>query len=114
MIRRPPRSTLFPYTTLFRSHVARREHHAEFLHRVQGYDLAVGTAAWHTARGVEVEALALVGAVDRDGVVAVVGAGPAGGGGARGGVDHLGRELEEIGGGAAEGGPAAHQRGRSL
>src|SRR3712207_6873844 len=27
MIRRPPRSTLFPYTTLFRS---RREHHAVF------------------------------------------------------------------------------------
>src|SRR2546427_12309480 len=25
MIRRPPRSTLFPYTTLFRSHVLRRE-----------------------------------------------------------------------------------------
>src|SRR2546430_12932308 len=25
MIRRPPRSTLFPYTTLFRSHSARRE-----------------------------------------------------------------------------------------
>src|SRR3712207_7752894 len=25
MIRRPPRSTLFPYTTLFRSHL--REHH---------------------------------------------------------------------------------------
>src|SRR2546427_2582910 len=24
MIRRPPRSTLFPYTTLFRSHAARR------------------------------------------------------------------------------------------
>src|SRR3712207_8301671 len=24
MIRRPPRSTLFPYTTLFRSHVLRR------------------------------------------------------------------------------------------
>src|SRR3712207_7992924 len=24
MIRRPPRSTLFPYTTLFRSHVAHR------------------------------------------------------------------------------------------
>src|SRR5438034_5760733 len=24
MIRRPPRSTLFPYTTLFRSHCARR------------------------------------------------------------------------------------------
>src|SRR2546429_2541710 len=26
MIRRPPRSTLFPYTTLFRSMVARRSH----------------------------------------------------------------------------------------
>src|SRR2546421_4954051 len=25
MIRRPPRSTLFPYTTLFRSHGARRQ-----------------------------------------------------------------------------------------
>src|SRR3712207_7803848 len=25
MIRRPPRSTLFPYTTLFRSHVAARD-----------------------------------------------------------------------------------------
>src|SRR5258708_31966419 len=25
MIRRPPRSTLFPYTTLFRSHLHRRE-----------------------------------------------------------------------------------------
>src|SRR2546425_1465368 len=26
MIRRPPRSTLFPYTTLFRSHAAKRWH----------------------------------------------------------------------------------------
>src|SRR2546430_3513842 len=26
MIRRPPRSTLFPYTTLFRSHVTRQGH----------------------------------------------------------------------------------------
>src|SRR3712207_8897171 len=34
MIRRPPRSTLFPYTTLFRSLVLsadRREHHFELL-----------------------------------------------------------------------------------
>src|SRR5258705_9428344 len=30
MIRRPPRSTLFPYTTLFRSHIdAGREEHLE-------------------------------------------------------------------------------------
>src|SRR2546429_5228569 len=28
MIRRPPRSTLFPYTTLFRSHIARSRHRA--------------------------------------------------------------------------------------
>src|SRR2546426_4563837 len=27
MIRRPPRSTLFPYTTLFRSHKARQQDH---------------------------------------------------------------------------------------
>src|SRR5689334_24349436 len=26
MIRRPPRSTLFPYTTLFRSQIARKNH----------------------------------------------------------------------------------------
>src|SRR2546422_6801208 len=35
MIRRPPRSTLFPYTTLFRSQVARRlvgEQHARLVH----------------------------------------------------------------------------------
>src|SRR3712207_7739573 len=38
MIRRPPRSTLFPYTTLFRSRVHRRERHA--LHR--GCVLRVG------------------------------------------------------------------------
>src|SRR5256885_2831976 len=35
MIRRPPRSTLFPYTTLFRSHVGRVEH-AEFKQRNGG------------------------------------------------------------------------------
>src|SRR3989449_5954393 len=29
MIRRPPRSTLFPYTTLFRSHASREAHPAE-------------------------------------------------------------------------------------
>src|SRR2546422_6123309 len=29
MIRRPPRSTLFPYTTLFRSHARRRRHSAQ-------------------------------------------------------------------------------------
>src|SRR5256885_5953791 len=33
MIRRPPRSTLFPYTTLFRSHAESHEHFVR-LHRV--------------------------------------------------------------------------------
>src|SRR3712207_8716203 len=44
MIRRPPRSTLFPYTTLFRSHHAgalgEREQDQEFRHR-QGDVLAL-------------------------------------------------------------------------
>src|SRR3712207_7498480 len=33
MIRRPPRSTLFPYTTLFRSHPGRRRRHLLLLRR---------------------------------------------------------------------------------
>src|SRR5260370_17447284 len=33
MIRRPPRSTLFPYTTLFRSHRPRRRHPVVAGHR---------------------------------------------------------------------------------
>src|SRR3712207_8226159 len=33
MIRRPPRSTLFPYTTLFRSHVDPPAEHKAYLHR---------------------------------------------------------------------------------
>src|SRR2546430_13513027 len=48
MIRRPPRSTLFPYTTLFRSHVGGGGNAggaAEFRH-----DLAAGVAVFRTAR----------------------------------------------------------------
>src|SRR2546425_8305094 len=60
MIRRPPRSTLFPYTTLFRSHVlvaaedvgraarpnlARREHDvARALHRVEQGNVVLATS----------------------------------------------------------------------
>src|SRR5947208_13164159 len=52
MIRRPPRSTLFPYTTLFRSH----EHHADERHRAHPGDrdpqVARRVAARHpTPRG---------------------------------------------------------------
>src|SRR3712207_7063392 len=39
MIRRPPRSTLFPYTTLFRSDRRQREHHRQQPRR--GRDRAV-------------------------------------------------------------------------
>src|SRR5256885_13850063 len=38
MIRRPPRSTLFPYTTLFRSHVdhwLNGNHHTRFQHNIR-------------------------------------------------------------------------------
>src|SRR3712207_8464597 len=42
MIRRPPRSTLFPYTTLFRSHEAPVDARAE---HVAGLDVQVGGAA---------------------------------------------------------------------
>src|SRR5258708_23387218 len=38
MIRRPPRSTLFPYTTLFRSLVTRTEP-TTFLHRLRSDEL---------------------------------------------------------------------------
>src|SRR6267142_6230527 len=38
MIRRPPRSTLFPYTTLFRSGLARRRHPKQRPRRYRGAD----------------------------------------------------------------------------
>src|SRR3712207_7551076 len=42
MIRRPPRSTLFPYTTLFRSHISREDKAGTFARRVQ----REGEALW--------------------------------------------------------------------
>src|SRR3712207_8333548 len=36
MVRRPPRSTLFPYTTLFRSHAARGEGERDGREREEG------------------------------------------------------------------------------
>src|SRR2546422_11227815 len=57
MIRRPPRSTLFPYTTLFRSLLAQRptldvrhdiiEEAARLTRVVQGEDVGVGEARGH-------------------------------------------------------------------
>src|SRR2546422_7926566 len=40
MIRRPPRSTLFPYTTLFRSAVDSAKDQSYFLHRLTQAQLA--------------------------------------------------------------------------
>src|SRR5258708_25717380 len=37
MIRRPPRSTLFPYTTLFRSFTARHQAYYEFVISAEGF-----------------------------------------------------------------------------
>src|SRR3712207_7338659 len=55
MIRRPPRSTLFPYTTLFRSHeVFRREFSA--LEDLSGHELAAAWEALHAE--LEVHAVA--------------------------------------------------------
>src|SRR3989475_11805885 len=48
MIRRPPRSTLFPYTTLFRSHQSRRE-----ALRARGQDREARRAAPRVAPGRE-------------------------------------------------------------
>src|SRR2546427_7562433 len=50
MIRRPPRSTLFPYTTLFRSREATRRRLAE---RLPSLSLVDGTAALARARAVK-------------------------------------------------------------
>src|SRR3712207_9056900 len=50
MIRRPPRSTLFPYTTLFRSHSDHRVGLGDLLlhHLMLGDDLAMRLAAQRT------------------------------------------------------------------
>src|SRR3712207_6920564 len=62
MIRRPPRSTLFPYTTLFRSHVDAEDRavgEADELHEARGLqDLALAVAAevvGHGGDGVAVQ-----------------------------------------------------------
>src|SRR5690348_18199635 len=39
MIRRPPRSTLFPYTTLFRSSLVRRLPHASFMRSTRTHQI---------------------------------------------------------------------------
>src|SRR2546425_3623523 len=48
MIRRPPRSTLFPYTTLFRSRLPRHEHQGD---DQRGGEVKEGQVARSQARG---------------------------------------------------------------
>src|SRR3712207_7363246 len=50
MIRRPPRSTLFPYTTLFRSHSAQIYPEAQLIQ--QGRGLCSGHASWRKTKGI--------------------------------------------------------------
>src|SRR2546426_5091736 len=53
MIRRPPRSTLFPYTTLFRSLQRRRDRRAEASRRHDAGRVGVGLLAGEDARSEE-------------------------------------------------------------
>src|SRR3712207_7401097 len=50
MIRRPPRSTLFPYTTLFRSHLQHSERHDERREGEANGGRAVDHAAHETGK----------------------------------------------------------------
>src|SRR3712207_6852774 len=47
MIRRPPRSTLFPYTTLFRSPAAKAQAAAEVILLTHNADLHEVNLGWH-------------------------------------------------------------------
>src|SRR2546427_9439685 len=50
MIRRPPRSTLFPYTTLFRSPAAQLQHWRDQLQsQSRGYEVLYGRSEEHTS-----------------------------------------------------------------
>src|ERR1035437_4993529 len=52
MIRRPPRSTLFPYTTLFRSHYRGGSADAGILGQVEHLDeIGIERIAWKAVRG---------------------------------------------------------------
>src|SRR3712207_9171428 len=53
MIRRPPRSTLFPYTTLFRSGRRKRERRAERPDRLLAPALQLGRPAARAVAGAE-------------------------------------------------------------
>src|SRR2546430_6015416 len=65
MIRRPPRSTLFPYTTLFRSVLHQRRLDVLDPHLVIGHDTAVVVRALGHDALIAAAGGALVGALER-------------------------------------------------
>src|SRR5258707_7208298 len=58
MIRRPPRSTLFPYTTLFRSLIMPRRHQRRRHHAMEIFDLAAAALARRATRTMKLDAQA--------------------------------------------------------
>src|SRR2546422_61900 len=85
MIRRPPRSTLFPYTTLFRSHtveVARNPQQALDLVRARAYDLILADAQARARHPLFVEQLVESQPGLKDRALGATGDSPPAGGGA--------------------------------
>src|SRR2546428_13487276 len=61
MIRRPPRSTLFPYTTLFRSHGDKAQsHRTRTLDQFRSGAAEILVATDIAARGIDVEGIRMV------------------------------------------------------
>src|SRR3989475_9276579 len=76
MIRRPPRSTLFPYTTLFRSTFSGKEHASGYLQYARYVDLTSWTTAFaRTAAFTEQDLAIGVGTEAREMRVGIVSAG---------------------------------------
>src|SRR5256886_17429255 len=59
MIRRPPRSTLFPYTTLFRSHNTVQLKATEVAPDARGAAVALYASAWASGQATGVAAMGL-------------------------------------------------------
>src|SRR3712207_7363504 len=73
MIRRPPRSTLFPYTTLFRSAIVLQTvTRSKLAHAVRGVVLESPVVEWRSALAFQAKAMRLPRVV-RDGVVTLIG-----------------------------------------
>src|SRR5947209_9368034 len=68
MIRRPPRSTLFPYTTLFRSYMAVGFYVAKYVNKKSDMDLAakgLGAKEWNNSLKTKLSLLPLARSEER-------------------------------------------------